>query len=40
MDDLAMDSAFAERDLQAGSGGEKKRHEILQLELPDHHGSG
>ena len=36
MDDLAMDSAFAERDLNAGfSGGEKKRHEILQLELLD-----
>jgi Fe-S cluster assembly ATP-binding protein len=36
MDDLAMDPAFAERDLNAGfSGGEKKRHEILQLELLD-----
>jgi Fe-S cluster assembly ATP-binding protein len=36
MDNLAMDSAFAERDLNAGfSGGEKKRHEILQLELLD-----
>jgi Fe-S cluster assembly ATP-binding protein len=34
MDNLAMDSAFAERDLNTGfSGGEKKRHEILQLEL-------
>jgi Fe-S cluster assembly ATP-binding protein len=36
MDDLAIDPAFAERDLNAGfSGGEKKRHEILQLELLD-----
>ena len=36
MDALAMDPAFAERDLNAGfSGGEKKRHEILQLELLD-----
>ncbi len=36
MDGLAMDAAFAERDLNAGfSGGEKKRHEILQLELLD-----
>ncbi len=36
MDQLAMDPAFAERDLNAGfSGGEKKRHEILQLELLD-----
>ena len=36
MDGLAMDPAFAERDLNAGfSGGEKKRHEILQLELLD-----
>jgi Fe-S cluster assembly ATP-binding protein len=34
MDNLAMDGAFAERDLNTGfSGGEKKRHEILQLEL-------
>ena len=34
MEHLAMDSAFAERDLNTGfSGGEKKRHEILQLEL-------
>ena len=34
MDALAMDPAFAERDVNAGfSGGEKKRHEILQLEL-------
>jgi Fe-S cluster assembly ATP-binding protein len=33
---LAMDPAFAERDVNAGfSGGEKKRHEILQLELLD-----
>jgi Fe-S cluster assembly ATP-binding protein len=31
-----MDPAFAERDVNAGfSGGEKKRHEILQLELLD-----
>ncbi len=31
-----MDSTFAERDLNTGfSGGEKKRHEILQLELLD-----
>ncbi|HEU0213273.1 MAG TPA: Fe-S cluster assembly ATPase SufC [Jiangellaceae bacterium] len=36
MDDLAMDTTFAERDLNTGfSGGEKKRHEILQLELLD-----
>ena len=36
MEQLAMDPAFAERDLNAGfSGGEKKRHEILQLELLD-----
>ena len=34
MDDLAIDPSFAERDVNAGfSGGEKKRHEILQLEL-------
>ncbi|MGN6599459.1 MAG: Fe-S cluster assembly ATPase SufC [Actinomycetes bacterium] len=34
MGDLSMDPAFAERDVNAGfSGGEKKRHEILQLEL-------
>jgi Fe-S cluster assembly ATP-binding protein len=34
MDHLSMDGAFAERDLNTGfSGGEKKRHEILQLEL-------
>jgi Fe-S cluster assembly ATP-binding protein len=34
MDDLAIDPAFAERDVNTGfSGGEKKRHEILQLEL-------
>ena len=31
---LSMDPAFAERNLNEGfSGGEKKRHEILQLEL-------
>jgi Fe-S cluster assembly ATP-binding protein len=36
MSDLAIDPAFAERDVNAGfSGGEKKRHEILQLELLD-----
>ncbi|MBK7723342.1 MAG: Fe-S cluster assembly ATPase SufC [Austwickia sp.] len=34
MADLKMDASFAERDVNAGfSGGEKKRHEILQLEL-------
>ncbi|MBT0772417.1 Fe-S cluster assembly ATPase SufC [Kineosporia sp. J2-2] len=34
MDALKMDPAFAERDVNAGfSGGEKKRHEILQMEL-------
>ncbi len=34
MAELNIDSAFAERDVNAGfSGGEKKRHEILQLEL-------
>ncbi|WP_068398014.1 Fe-S cluster assembly ATPase SufC [Kribbia dieselivorans] len=34
MANLRMDPAFAERDVNAGfSGGEKKRHEILQLEL-------
>jgi Fe-S cluster assembly ATP-binding protein len=34
MTQLKMDPAFAERDVNAGfSGGEKKRHEILQLEL-------
>ena len=33
---LAIDPAFAERNLNEGfSGGEKKRHEILQLELLD-----
>src|SRR5450756_710731 len=36
MRDLAMDPKFAERSLNEGfSGGEKKRHEILQLELLD-----
>jgi Fe-S cluster assembly ATP-binding protein len=36
MDELSMDSAFAQRNLNEGfSGGEKKRHEILQLELLD-----
>ncbi|WP_445995893.1 Fe-S cluster assembly ATPase SufC [Okibacterium fritillariae] len=34
MTDLRMDAAFAERNVNEGfSGGEKKRHEILQLEL-------
>jgi Fe-S cluster assembly ATP-binding protein len=34
MDALQIDPAFAERNLNEGfSGGEKKRHEILQLEL-------
>ncbi|MEO0024465.1 MAG: Fe-S cluster assembly ATPase SufC [Actinomycetota bacterium] len=34
MDDLKMDSGFTERNVNEGfSGGEKKRHEILQLEL-------
>lgn len=34
MDQLRMDGAFAERNVNEGfSGGEKKRHEILQLEL-------
>jgi Fe-S cluster assembly ATP-binding protein len=34
MTDLKMDPAFAERNVNEGfSGGEKKRHEILQLEL-------
>ncbi|HEY5362505.1 MAG TPA: Fe-S cluster assembly ATPase SufC [Streptosporangiaceae bacterium] len=36
MEDLAMDPAFAQRNLNEGfSGGEKKRHEILQLQLLD-----
>src|SRR5580704_534161 len=36
MDALAIDPKFAERSLNEGfSGGEKKRHEILQLELLD-----
>jgi Fe-S cluster assembly ATP-binding protein len=36
MDALAIDPAFAERNLNEGfSGGEKKRHEILQLRLLD-----
>jgi len=36
MDALAIDPSFAERDLNTGfSGGEKKRHEVLQLELLD-----
>jgi Fe-S cluster assembly ATP-binding protein len=34
MADLAMDPSFAQRNLNEGfSGGEKKRHEILQLQL-------
>jgi Fe-S cluster assembly ATP-binding protein len=34
MSNLRMDSAFSERNVNEGfSGGEKKRHEILQLEL-------
>jgi Fe-S cluster assembly ATP-binding protein len=34
MDDLSMDPAFAERSVNEGfSGGEKKRHEILQMQL-------
>ncbi|GAA5067573.1 Fe-S cluster assembly ATP-binding protein [Thermocatellispora tengchongensis] len=34
MDNLSIDAAFAQRNLNEGfSGGEKKRHEILQLEL-------
>jgi len=34
MDGLKMDPSFADRDVNAGfSGGEKKRHEILQMEL-------
>ncbi len=34
MDRLAMDPSFAERNVNQGfSGGEKKRHEILQMEL-------
>ena len=34
MDALRMDSTFAERNVNEGfSGGEKKRHEILQMEL-------
>jgi len=34
MSDLSIDPAFAERNLNEGfSGGEKKRHEVLQMEL-------
>ncbi|RIK11485.1 MAG: Fe-S cluster assembly ATPase SufC [Acidobacteria bacterium] len=34
MDNLRMDSSFADRNVNEGfSGGEKKRHEILQMEL-------
>src|SRR5262250_750625 len=36
MDELSIDPEFAQRNLNEGfSGGEKKRHEILQLELLD-----
>jgi Fe-S cluster assembly ATP-binding protein len=36
MGDLSIDSKFAERSLNEGfSGGEKKRHEILQMEMLD-----
>jgi Fe-S cluster assembly ATP-binding protein len=36
MDQVAMDRAFAQRNVNEGfSGGEKKRHEIVQLELLD-----
>ena len=36
MGELAIDSKFAERSLNEGfSGGEKKRHEILQMEMLD-----
>jgi Fe-S cluster assembly ATP-binding protein len=36
MDDLSIDQKFAERSLNEGfSGGEKKRHEILQMEMLD-----
>jgi Fe-S cluster assembly ATP-binding protein len=36
MNDLAIDPKFAERSLNEGfSGGEKKRHEILQMEMLD-----
>jgi len=36
MSNLSVDATFAERDVNVGfSGGEKKRHEILQLELLD-----
>ncbi len=36
MGELAIDAKFAERSVNEGfSGGEKKRHEILQLELLD-----
>jgi Fe-S cluster assembly ATP-binding protein len=36
MDRVKMDSAFAQRNVNEGfSGGEKKRHEIVQLELLD-----
>ena len=36
MDRVKMDTAFAQRNVNEGfSGGEKKRHEIVQLELLD-----
>ena len=36
MDEVSMDRAFAQRNVNEGfSGGEKKRHEIVQLELLD-----
>jgi Fe-S cluster assembly ATP-binding protein len=36
MEELSIDPEFAQRNLNEGfSGGEKKRHEILQLELLD-----
>jgi Fe-S cluster assembly ATP-binding protein len=36
MDHVSMDRAFAQRNVNEGfSGGEKKRHEIVQLELLD-----
>jgi Fe-S cluster assembly ATP-binding protein len=38
MERLGMDPVFAQRNVNEGfSGGEKKRHEILQLELLDPH---
>ena len=41
MESLKMDSAFTERNVNEGfSGGEKKRHEILQMELLNETDSG